>query len=131
MLECMYSEHIANKPIVEKALKKAVIIGGGPNGLYSALKLFLSGINVTLVEKRREYIRNQIVTLGTTWMFQLRIFLGTAFDECFDKTNSWQIKHDNGENGEINIKIFENALKRRLQSLAEYVVAKKAKKSPH
>uniref|UniRef100_A0A915ELH9 Uncharacterized protein n=1 Tax=Ditylenchus dipsaci TaxID=166011 RepID=A0A915ELH9_9BILA len=55
-------------------------------------------------------------------------FLGTAFEECFDQTNG---KIHNGsegisnEKGEINLKKFETALKKRLQSLAHYVHAQK------
>uniref|UniRef100_A0A915EQF1 FAD/NAD(P)-binding domain-containing protein n=1 Tax=Ditylenchus dipsaci TaxID=166011 RepID=A0A915EQF1_9BILA len=51
--------------------QKAVIVGGGPSGLYSALQLFLSGFAVTLVNDRAQYIRNQYTKWNSNWMIQL------------------------------------------------------------
>uniref|UniRef100_A0A915EDV9 FAD-binding domain-containing protein n=1 Tax=Ditylenchus dipsaci TaxID=166011 RepID=A0A915EDV9_9BILA len=62
---------------ISKWFEKAVIVGAGPIGLYSAFQLFLAGINVTLVNDRPKYARNQVLYLNADWIFELRLLLGT------------------------------------------------------
>lgn len=50
---------------------KIIILGGGPVGLSTAYQLWLMNFkNITVIEKRKEYTRKQIITLNVqTWGF--------------------------------------------------------------
>uniref|UniRef100_A0A915EKN8 FAD-binding domain-containing protein n=1 Tax=Ditylenchus dipsaci TaxID=166011 RepID=A0A915EKN8_9BILA len=104
-----------------------IIVGGGPNGLYAAFQLFLSGLSVTLVNDRPEkYTRNQIINIDPNYMFQLQILLGTSYSRLFfEKESPGKIVH---EHGQINLKHIETAMKDRLKGLLEYVNQKQHKK---
>uniref|UniRef100_A0A915D7Z9 FAD-binding domain-containing protein n=1 Tax=Ditylenchus dipsaci TaxID=166011 RepID=A0A915D7Z9_9BILA len=109
MLENMHNQHLRNKA---ESLQSAIIVGAGPNGLYSAFKLFLLGINVTLVNDREEYIRNQLVNLDGNWMIHLSIWLGTKFDELFlEEESPGFVNETFADGGLINIKLLEIAMK--------------------
>uniref|UniRef100_A0A915DER0 Uncharacterized protein n=1 Tax=Ditylenchus dipsaci TaxID=166011 RepID=A0A915DER0_9BILA len=113
LLENMYHEHKSNQPKNEKPLKKAVIVGAGPSGLYAAFQLYLSGVNITLVNDRKDYIRNQIVQLDSNYMLQLKMFLGTKFEKLFyGKYSPGILTQQNG--GQISLKHLEKAFKDRL-----------------
>uniref|UniRef100_A0A915EFC5 FAD/NAD(P)-binding domain-containing protein n=1 Tax=Ditylenchus dipsaci TaxID=166011 RepID=A0A915EFC5_9BILA len=81
MLKSMCEEHKSNQPEAAKNFKKAVVVGGGPIGLYTAFQLFLAGLHVTLVNDRPHYVRSQVVFLKENWIFELQILLGTAFEK--------------------------------------------------
>jgi len=92
-------------------------------------KLFLEGMNVTLVNDRSEhYIRNQLVFFDRKWMLQLRFFLGTKFDKLFDKEGKSKGRLLEDEIGMVNIGIMETALKERLKELSKYVKEKEKNK---
>ncbi|KAF7634082.1 hypothetical protein Mgra_00006502 [Meloidogyne graminicola] len=104
-----------------KEYKHAVVQGAGPIGLYAAFKLFIEGINVTLVNNRsEEYIRNQLVIFDRKWMLQLPFFLGTVFDKLFIEKGS-KGKMLDEELGLINIKYLETELKNQLNKISKYV----------
>uniref|UniRef100_A0A915LCQ9 Uncharacterized protein n=1 Tax=Meloidogyne javanica TaxID=6303 RepID=A0A915LCQ9_MELJA len=121
--ERIYQEHLENK--MRKEYKNAIVQGAGPVGLYATYKLFIEGVNVTLVNDRSEdYTRNRVVFFDRKWMSQLRFFLGTEFDKLF-------IDKQNGEKslgrildediGFVNIKHMETFLKDRLKVLSSYI----------
>ncbi|KAI1713805.1 hypothetical protein Ddc_11697 [Ditylenchus destructor] len=107
-------------------LIRALIAGGGPSGMLALKKFFMSGMSVTLVEKRTKFVRNQVVILDTKWMIQLRLFLGTSFDKTFgpigNRTKPGAYSEFGLYNGIINVKNLETALKNRLVTLAKFVV---------
>jgi hypothetical protein len=106
-----------------------VVEGAGPNGLYSAIQLFLAGANVTIVNDRGErYIRNQIVDLDPKWAMQLRYFLGTKFDELFIGENALGYYSEDGNYLSINTKNLEDALKERMAELSSYVNAQSSQR---
>uniref|UniRef100_A0A915EH03 Uncharacterized protein n=1 Tax=Ditylenchus dipsaci TaxID=166011 RepID=A0A915EH03_9BILA len=75
---------------------------------------------VTLVNDREQYIRNQIIAVGSNYLFLLKLLLGTGYDRLISKVELTGHYKD-VENKQINLKEFESALKTRLTSLAEYV----------
>ncbi|WP_068468053.1 FAD-dependent oxidoreductase [Candidatus Protochlamydia phocaeensis] len=96
---------------------EVIIEGGGPTGLFTALKQYISGANVKVFEKRTEnYSREQIVRLDPKWVMQLQYYLGTKFDELFISENKKGILRPDGF-VEITINNLENALKQRLDEL--------------
>jgi hypothetical protein len=99
-----------------------VIIGAGSNGLYAALRLFLAGTRVTVVNMYKEfYMRNQFFFLDPKWVCQLRYFLGTKFDELFGPCGNGFGRVNRGHVGQVNARNFEQALKERIVSLANIV----------
>ncbi|CAK5090120.1 unnamed protein product [Meloidogyne enterolobii] len=127
--ERIYQEHLKNK--MRKGYKNAIVQGAGSVGLYAAYKLFIGGVNVTLVNDRsEEYIRNRVVFFDRKWMSQLRFFLGTEFDKLFiDKQNGEKSlgRILDGDIGFVSIKNMETALKERLKKLSEYIIKKEGK----
>ncbi|CAK5090735.1 unnamed protein product [Meloidogyne enterolobii] len=121
--ERIYQEHLENK--MRKEYKNAIVQGAGPVGLYATYKLFIGGVNVTLVNDRSEdYIRNRVVFFDRKWMSQLRFFLGTEFDKLFfDKQNGEKSlgRILDEDIGFANIKNMENALMKRLKNLSSYI----------
>uniref|UniRef100_A0A915N3S9 Uncharacterized protein n=1 Tax=Meloidogyne javanica TaxID=6303 RepID=A0A915N3S9_MELJA len=124
----IYEEHKK-----ESKSKRAIVQGAGPVGLYATYKLFMEGVNVTLVNDRSEkYIRNRVVFFDRKWMSQLRFFLGTEFDKLF-------IDNENGEKslgrildediGFVNIKHMETFLKDRLKNLSKYINEKEEERT--
>ncbi|CAK5090189.1 unnamed protein product [Meloidogyne enterolobii] len=120
IFERIYEEHKK-----ESKSKRAIVQGAGPVGLYAAYKLFMEGVNVTLVNDRSEkYIRNRVVFFDRKWMSQLRFFLGTEFDKLFfDKQNGEKslgmiLDEDIGF---VNIKNMETFLMNRLKNLSKYI----------
>uniref|UniRef100_A0A1I8BW58 FAD_binding_3 domain-containing protein n=1 Tax=Meloidogyne hapla TaxID=6305 RepID=A0A1I8BW58_MELHA len=131
----IYEEH--KRKIGE--YKNAIVQGAGPVGLYATYKLFIEGVNVTLVNDRpEEYIRNRVVFFDRKWMSQLRFFLGTKFDKLFiveERQNDKEYKPPLGrwldeDIGLVNIKNMETALKDRLKELSEYIKEKEEGKNP-
>ncbi len=88
-----------------------VIEGGGPNGLMMAIKGFMAGANITLLEQRLEpYSRAQIVRLDPVWMYELKFFLGEEYLRLFDPdTGHGKVQADGS--GHIQLKCLEQALK--------------------
>ncbi|CAK5090108.1 unnamed protein product [Meloidogyne enterolobii] len=124
----IYEEHKK-----ESKSKRAIVQGAGPVGLYATYKLFIGGVNVTLVNDRsEEYIRNRVVFFDRKWMSQLRFFLGTKFDKLF-------FDNENGEKslgmildediGFVNIKHMENVLMKRLKNLSKYINEKEEERT--
>jgi hypothetical protein len=124
-----------------KALGRVLVEGAGPVGLYATLKMFAgelwheqmtkhfilpiprtAGLRVTLVNDRPEtYERNRMVFLDAKWMAQLRLFLGTIYDEVFvDPKGPGQVNYF-FEAGQLNVKYIEGAMHRRLVMLKEFV----------
>ncbi|CAK5087125.1 unnamed protein product [Meloidogyne enterolobii] len=120
IIEKFYEEHSDNKEKV-RGYKYAVVEGAGPIGLYTAFKLFIEGINVTLVNDRsEEYTREQFILLDRKWIYQLNLILGTQFDQLFNDENSMAKLLPNHV-GIVIMKNFETALMNRLKCLALYV----------
>ncbi|CAK5090187.1 unnamed protein product [Meloidogyne enterolobii] len=121
--ERIYQEHLENK--MRKEYKNAIVQGAGPVGLYAAYKLFIEGVNVTLVNDRsEEYIRNRVVFFDRKWMSQLRFFLGTEFNKLFfDKQNGEKSlgRILDEDIGFVSIKNMENVLMKRLKVLSSYI----------
>lgn len=128
--QTLMNEHLANKPKGGHPPLKAVIEGAGPNGLFSALQLFLAGTHVTVVNDRGErYVRNQIVDLDPKWTAQLRFFMGTKFDELFIGENAIGRFVEDGHYIQINTKNLEDALKERMTEISA-CAAKQQPESP-
>jgi FAD binding domain len=54
-----HEQHVTSNSIQEqKQKKKALVVGAGPAGLLSALAAHRSGLQVTVVEKRTDYVRD-------------------------------------------------------------------------
>ncbi|CAK5090188.1 unnamed protein product [Meloidogyne enterolobii] len=124
--ERIYQEHLENK--MRKGYKNAIVQGAGPVGLYATYKLFIEGVNVTLVNDRSEaYIRNRVVFFDRKWMSQLRFFLGTEFNILFDKEGNSLGSLLDEDIGFVNIKNMENVLKERLKKLSNYIIKKEGK----
>lgn len=89
----------------------AVVVGGGPVGLATAIEAKQSGFDVTIVEKREDYIRNQTFFL---------------FDSSLELLEKWGLSIpemkviDIGEGGKIGlvqIKVLEKYLQKRASDL--------------
>ena len=64
---------------------KVVIEGAGPNGLMTAIKLYMQGADVTVLERRgTDYSRSQILRLDSQWVNELQFILGDRFQQMFD-----------------------------------------------
>ncbi|KAL3083415.1 hypothetical protein niasHS_011217 [Heterodera schachtii] len=137
--EAMWAEHEENwaKKTAKNGQKKkgnerVLIEGAGPIGLFCAVHLFLAGANVTLVNDRPElYSRNHMTFLDAKFLAQFRFFLGTKFDEIYNKERSFgRINTLDGEVGQQNVKDIEQILKMRLVELASFVESKIGPEQP-
>uniref|UniRef100_A0A915E1B6 FAD-binding domain-containing protein n=1 Tax=Ditylenchus dipsaci TaxID=166011 RepID=A0A915E1B6_9BILA len=119
MLGIIYYEHKTNRPTAAASLKTAVIVGGGPSGLYTTLQLFKAGMHVTLVNNRQEYVRNKFIRQNNYYVFLLRIFSGTQFDELLLKNQFSGFTSTNNLTKDIlvNLKDLKEAMKNLLQAL--------------
>uniref|UniRef100_A0A915MIA2 Uncharacterized protein n=1 Tax=Meloidogyne javanica TaxID=6303 RepID=A0A915MIA2_MELJA len=118
--EKFYEDHKKNKEM-GRGYNYAVVEGAGPIGLYTTFKLFIEGINVTLLNDRsEEYTREQFILLDRKWIYQLNLILGTQFDQLFNEENSMAKLLPNHV-GIVIMKNFETALMNRLK----YIYAKK------
>lgn len=88
-----------------------VIIGGGPAGLATAIEAHASGANVTVIEKRSTYSRDQLLFL---------------FDYSLELLNKWHVSipsmqivsfEDGHLMGSTKIKDLEEALAKRVHEL--------------
>ena len=87
-----------------------VIIGGGPAGLATAIEAKAAGANVTILEKREHYSRDQFLFL---------------LDPALNLLNKWKVSVPNliilndgdEENGVTDIKSLEMGLARRVNEL--------------
>lgn len=59
----LYSVILLQFALCEAAPLSIAVIGGGPAGLSAAIQAHLLGANVTVIEKREAYIRNNILFL--------------------------------------------------------------------
>ncbi|KAL7073914.1 hypothetical protein ACQ4LE_006733, partial [Meloidogyne hapla] len=109
---------IQNK--TKKENKNAIVEGIGTIGLYAAYKLFMEGINVTIVNNHSN-TSNQQVFFDRKWMSQLRFFLGTEYDKLFDKEGKSKGRLLDEDISLVNINNIETSLKNRLKSLSSYV----------
>uniref|UniRef100_A0A915LFH4 Uncharacterized protein n=1 Tax=Meloidogyne javanica TaxID=6303 RepID=A0A915LFH4_MELJA len=118
--EKFYEDHKKNKEM-GRGYNYAVVEGAGPIGLYTTFKLFIEGINVTLINDRSEdYTREHFILLDRKWIYQLNLILGTQFDQLFNEENSMGRLLPNHV-GIVIMKNFETALMNRLKGLALYV----------
>lgn len=88
-----------------------VIVGGGPAGLATAIEAHQNGAEVTLIEKRKEYSREQ-----TLFIFNSSIDLL----EKWQVTVPWMRVVDKGPGtklGFVQIKILEEAMDARVKEL--------------
>uniref|UniRef100_A0A915LGD3 Uncharacterized protein n=1 Tax=Meloidogyne javanica TaxID=6303 RepID=A0A915LGD3_MELJA len=107
--EKFYEDHKKNKEM-GKGYNYAVVEGAGPIGLYTTFKLFIEGINVTLLNDRSaDYTREQFILLDRKWIYQLNLILGTQFDQLFNEENSMAKLLPNHV-GIVIMKNFETAL---------------------
>uniref|UniRef100_A0A1I8BW88 DAO domain-containing protein n=1 Tax=Meloidogyne hapla TaxID=6305 RepID=A0A1I8BW88_MELHA len=115
--ETIYNKHIHNKRKTKK-YKNAIVEGAGLIGLYAAYKLFMEGMNVTLVTGRSNRRNDNICNIEQRWLLELRFFLGTEFDKLFDKEGKSKNRlHDNYEViGLVNLKNIGNKLKEHLEA---------------
>lgn len=72
-----YSTHRAK---VSPTLRRVVVSGGGPCGLRAALELALLGFDVTVIEKRKEFSRHNILK---TWMPTVEDLIALGFRNYF------------------------------------------------
>jgi hypothetical protein len=77
-------EHCEKDIQQEEPRNRVLIEGGGPVGLLSAIRLFMAGMHVTLVNDRWDYTRPQVIGLDMSWLAQLRFLLGTKFGELIN-----------------------------------------------
>jgi hypothetical protein len=95
-------------------MDRVVVEGGGPIGLLSTFRLFMAGMEVTMVNDRMEYNRPQLVLFDSNWQAQLRYLLGTKFDQLFDRKTARL----------ISIKYMEIVVKNRLLEFVEFLKEK-------
>nr|CAD2189566.1 unnamed protein product [Meloidogyne enterolobii] len=120
IVEKFYEDHKKNKEM-GKGYNYAVVEGAGPIGLYTTFKLFIEGINVTILNDRSaDYTREQFILLDRKWIYQLNLILGTQFDQLFNEENSMAKLLPNHV-GIVIMKNFETALMNRLKVLSLYV----------
>lgn len=94
----------------QSPLPSIVIIGGGPTGLAAAIEAKAAGANVTIVEKREQYLREQYIFL---------------MEPALNLLDKWEVvipellvDYDDGEKvGAMKIKHLEIALDRRVSEL--------------
>jgi hypothetical protein len=119
--EDIWKDHLSNrKNKMAAGLHHVVIEGAGPNGLLAAFQLFRAGMDIALVNDRVDYTRPQMVMFDHNWMCSFRYFLGTKFNQIFHSPGLI-----NDEHGFIGIRFAEQAMKKRLEQLAEFVREKK------
>jgi len=95
---------------------RVVVEGAGAVGLYSGLKAFLAGANVTVVNDRsEEYSRKQILFLDRIWKEELRYFLGTKYKELF---------RDEMEEQCVSLRVVEDLLKVRMVEFSSFIQEK-------
>ncbi|KAL7074228.1 hypothetical protein ACQ4LE_006413, partial [Meloidogyne hapla] len=131
ILEKIFKEHVKNRiqKNTGKVYKNAIVEGAGPIGLYATYKLFMEGMNVTVINDRSEnYIRTQLVIFDRKWVSQMRLFFGTEFDKLFFEKDSVGKMLDD-ELVLISIKDMEIALMERLKKVSNYVENKEKEKN--
>lgn len=98
---------------VISATEEAFVVGGGPTGLLSAIKLAEAGARVTVAEKRGpDYSRMQIVTLDRRWVSTLHCLNTSLVLELINEGHAFH-----NEDGSLDIAI--NQLERALKQIAE------------
>ncbi|CAK5079933.1 unnamed protein product [Meloidogyne enterolobii] len=121
IIEQIYSDHFSNKKS-NKQYENVVVEGGGPIGLYATIKLFIEGMNVTLIDDSSdEYTRNQYIFVDRKWMSELRYILGTGFGQLFVEDKSLLKDVNNDIGFIIKSKNLETVLRDRLNKLIEYI----------
>ncbi|CAK5080003.1 unnamed protein product [Meloidogyne enterolobii] len=121
IIEQIYTDHFSNKKS-NKQYKNVLVEGGGPIGLYATIKLFIEGMNVTLIDDSPdEYARNHFIFVDRKWMSELRYILGTGFDQLYVEDKSLLKDVNNDIGFIIKSKNLETVLRDRLNKLIEYV----------
>lgn len=132
LLAEMYDTHLSNRTLQPSSknttlplLQRILIVGGGPNGLYSLFRLFLDGHDVTLVEKRVRRDRAHFIVVDPIWAWQLRLLIvGSEFDRLFIDSNSSGSTLGLGGAGDslfVRVNDLETLLKRRAIQFVTYV----------
>lgn len=110
-------------------LQHILVVGGGPNGLYTLFRLFLDGHDVTLVEKRVRRDRSHFIMAEKIWAIQARLLiLGSIYDRRFVAD---LLNYNDGLLGEgsryvlcARVDDLEEALKERALQLANYLTTR-------
>lgn len=97
------------------ASERVFVVGAGPTGLLSAIKLAETGAEVTVAEKRSpQYSRMQIVTLDRRWVATLQSLNSPLFQELISEGHA---RYNNDSTLDIAINQLECGLKQIAESL--------------
>lgn len=106
----LYSVILLQFALCEAAPLSIAVIGGGPAGLSAAIQAHLLGANVTVIEKREAYIRNNILFLYGPSL--------DIFEQWGVEIPQMEILNLQGQvRGLVLIKDLEEALKKRASDL--------------
>jgi threonine dehydrogenase-like Zn-dependent dehydrogenase len=76
LLNSMLNRHKSlRQKLVDKAaqpLKRLIIEGAGPVGLFTAFEMFFAGMDVTIVNDRTDYLRSHRIDTTNKMFFQTR-----------------------------------------------------------
>ena len=126
-IEAMLDEHTFNKRRLNERgahLQRAVVVGAGPNGLMTAVRLFLAGFRVTLIERRMVYERSRFVFLNEKWVAQLKWLLGSRYNAVVGADMAHYV-----EWASTYILLLEGEVKSRLVELARLASERGEKKA--
>lgn len=135
-LDKMYEMHRHNRATHalgrRHRVRRIVIVGAGPVGLYAAYRLFTqTGADVWLVEKRPEYTRKHFVEMDELFKHEMMWLLGTGYSELVGLRSN-----EGKETGLSGLQVvcakMELLMKKTLLQLAAYVkrMGKKDKDDP-
>uniref|UniRef100_A0A915MZC9 Uncharacterized protein n=1 Tax=Meloidogyne javanica TaxID=6303 RepID=A0A915MZC9_MELJA len=112
---------------MKEEYKNVIVDGSSLVGLYAAFRLFMEGMNVTLVNALSEqHLQDRIVSIDRKWIPKLRFFLGTEFNKLFfDNENGGEKSFGrilDEDIGVVNIKNMETVLKERIKKLSNDII---------
>lgn len=111
----VYSVIILQLGLCEASPLSIAVIGGGPAGLSAAIQAHLLGANVTVIEKRQTYTRNNVLFL---------------YEPSLDVFEQWGVEipqieilsYQGQKRGLVLIKDLEEALKKRASNLGIRII---------
>ena len=113
----MQNENKCSKYIKpDNKILKILILGGGPIGLFIGYKLLKNGNEITIFEKRKKYIRHNILSLQETTKLDT---LSLIPSEIMEELNN----HSSFSNINANIKIKNNKCCKNILKEKPYLMA--------